>query len=157
MGFVLLHDASQAKLAAQPPKCPAEGSPALLQASYPAYPDAMDLTRTLSGSGFVVQCIARSKFEGIQGTMGAALYLTNRGDFDVVFLPKPQTFDALKIVERHRNGEYIYSFRGNPRPASRMEGKKAYFFKQSNKLFIAWDKQTATRLVEISAVKLIAD
>jgi hypothetical protein len=38
-----------------------------------------------------------------------------------------------------------------------MEGKKAYFFKQSNKLFIAWDKQTATRLVEISAVKLIAD
>jgi hypothetical protein len=150
MGFVLLHVASQAKLAAQPLKCPAEGSPALLQASYPAYSDALDLAQALSHSGFVVQCITRSKQESISETKGAALYITNRGDFDVVFLPKPHTFNALRIIERHKNGEYIYLFRGSPRPATRMEGsKKVYFFKQSNKLFIAWDEQTATSLAEI--------
>lgn len=82
-------------------------------------------------------------------TKGAALYITNRGDFDVIFLAKPQNFDSFEIAERQENGTYIYTFRGNPRLFSAgMEGKKTYFFKQSNKLFIAFDKQTAAGLAE---------
>jgi hypothetical protein len=107
----------------------------------------MELALTLSGYGFAVKCIAISKLENfVPGTRGGALYLTDHGDFDVVFLPKAQTFDAFRVVERHKNGQYVYLFRGNPRKKGRMEGKRTYFFRNSNKLFIAWDKRTATNL-----------
>ncbi len=151
IGFMVLHVASEANLVGQPFECPAQGSAALLEASYPAYPDATELAQTLSGDGFVVQCITRSKFEGIQGAKGAALYRTNLGDFDVVFLPKPQTFETLRVIERHENGGYIYSFRGSPRPAGLMAGghRRTYFLKHSNKLFIVWDKEAALRLDKV--------
>ena len=150
MGLVVLHIASQAIVSGQPLGCPFEDSPALLESSYPAYPDATELSRTLNRYGFMVSCIARSKFDGIQDAKGAALYLTNRGGFDVVFLPKPQTFDALRVIERRKNGRYIYSFRGSPRPASLMDGpRRTYFIKHSNKLFIVWDKQAAISLDKI--------
>jgi hypothetical protein len=150
MVFLALYVASQAKLAAQTLECPAESSGALMQADYPAYRDATELARTLIGSGFIVKCITRSTFEGISGEKGAALYLTNYGDFDVIFLPRPQTFDALKVIERHKEWGYEYMFRGSPRPASRMSGRqqRTYFLKHSNQLFIVWDKQTATSLAK---------
>jgi hypothetical protein len=122
-----------------------------MQPIYRAYPDATELALTLTGYGFIVKCIARSKWDDfVPGAKGAALYLTDHGDFDVVFLPKPLTFDGLDVVERQKNGEYEYSFRGSPRPASRMAGRKrTYFFKHSNQLFMAWDLRTATNLARV--------
>jgi hypothetical protein len=149
LGFLVMYVASQTKLAAQPLECPAESSGALMQASYPAYTDATQLAQELSANGYIVRCIARSVFETWTPiTKGAALYVTNRGSFDVMFLSKPQNFDSLEIAERQKNGVYIYTFRGQPR-FSQMEGKRTYFFKQSNRLFIAFDKQTATSLAEL--------
>ena len=149
ISFLTLCVASQAKLAAQPLECPAESSGALMQANYPAYPDAAELALSLAAYGIVVKCTARSVFERfVPGTKGAALYLTDHGDFDVVFLPKPQTFDAFEIIERQKYGGYEYSFCGNPHNKSRMSGRKqrTYFFKRLNQLFIVWDEQTATSL-----------
>jgi hypothetical protein len=148
MSFLALCLASQATLAAQPLECPTESSGALMPASYRAYPEAAELARILSDHNFVVKCICLSKLDGfVPGTKGAALYLTDQGDFDVVFLPKPQTFEAFEIIERHRYGGYEYSFRGSPPKKNRMLGpRRTYFFKDSNQLFIVWDMQTATRL-----------
>jgi len=50
------------------------------------------------------------------GQEGAALYRTNRGDFETLFLPKSQNFNALQVVERRETGGYVYSFRGSPPP-----------------------------------------
>ena len=151
LGFLVLGVASQAKLAGQPLECPAAGAPELLKAIYAVYSDAKELALTLSGYGFIVKCIARSKWDDfVPGAKGAALYLTDHGDFDVVFLPKPLTFDGLDVIERQTNGEYEYSFRGSPRPASRMAGRKrTYFFKHSNQLFMAWNLRTATNLARV--------
>ncbi|SRR6266851_2418887 len=151
MSFLALCVASQAKLAAQPLGCPTEASGALMPTSYRAYLDAAELARILSDHNFVVRCICLSLLDGfVPGTKGAALYLTDHGDFDVVFLPKPQTFDAFEIIERHKYGGYEYSFRGSPPKKGRMLGpRRTHFFKRSNQLFITWDEQTATSLAEL--------
>jgi hypothetical protein len=153
LGFLVMYVVSQAELAAQPSalECPDENSSALMEAGYPVYPDAAAFAVTLSGHSFKVKCIALSLLNNfVPGSKGAALYITDHGDFDVVFLPKAQNFDSLEVIERQKNGKYIYTFRGTPRPATRgMVGKKVYFFKQSSKLIIAWDNQTATSLSEL--------
>jgi hypothetical protein len=150
LGFLVMYVVSQAELAAQPLECPDESSGALMEAGYPVYPDAAALSVTLSGHSFKVKCIALSLLNNfVPGSKGAALYSTDHGDFDVVFLPELQNFYNFQVIERQKKGTYIYTFRGTPRPATRMVGKKVYFFKQSNKLFIAWDKQTATSLTEL--------
>ena len=148
MSFLALCVASQAKSAAKPLECPTEASGALMPASYRGYPEAAELARILSDDNFVVKCICLSMLDGfVPGTRGAALYVTDHGDFDVVFLSKPQTFGAFEIIERHRYGGYEYSFRGIPPKKGRMLGpRRTYFFKRSNQLFIVWDMQTATTL-----------
>jgi hypothetical protein len=149
LGFLMVYVISRATLAAEPLECPAESSGSLMEASYPAYPDATQLAQELSANGYIVRCIARSTFEvSIPVVKGAALYITNRGAFDVIFLPKPQSFETLEIIERQKKGTYIYKFRGTPRIARQMAPKKTYFFKQSNRLFIAFDKQTAASIGE---------
>jgi hypothetical protein len=149
LGFLVMYVISRATLAAESLGCPAESSGSIMEVSYPVYTDAAQLAQELSAHGYVVGCIARSVFEGSMPiTMGAALYMTNRGAFDVIFLPKPQTFEALEIIERQKKGNYIYKFRGTPRFARQMAPKKTYFFKQSGRLFIAFDEQTAASLAE---------
>jgi hypothetical protein len=149
LGFLVLYLVSQVKLIAQPLECPAESSGSIVQVSYPAYTDAAQLAQELTANGYIVRCIARSTFEASMPiTKGAALYITNRGAFDVIFVPKPQTFEALEIIERQKKGSYVYKFRGTPRFARQMAPKKTYFFKQSNRLFIAFDKQTAASIAE---------
>ena len=94
MGLSILDVASQAKLVAQTLECPAESSGALMQASYPAFPDATELALMLTGYGFKVKCIARSVFEGfVPGTKGAALYITDQGSISTWYcLPEPPNF-----------------------------------------------------------------
>jgi hypothetical protein len=121
-----------------------------LQPSAPAYLDALELARTLRDKGFMVMCIAPSKWTGVfEGQRGAALYRTNQGSFDVLFLPKPQNFDRLEIVERHENGEYLYSFAGRPTPwpAKVIAGPRPTFFiRHTNRLIVAFDTEVADHL-----------
>jgi hypothetical protein len=110
----------------------------------------MDFAQALAAKGFIVQCVAPSKMVGMfEGQAGAALYRTNRGSFDVLFLPKPQNFDGLEIVERQDNGEYLYSFAGRPKPwpANLIAGPRPTFFvKHTNRLIVASDKDLADHL-----------
>jgi hypothetical protein len=50
-----------------------------------------------------------------EGQEGAANYQTDVGAFEALFLPKPETFNTLEIVEQEETGGFIYSFRGSPR------------------------------------------
>jgi hypothetical protein len=120
------------------------------QPSDPAYVDAVELARTLADHGFMVMCIAPSRWTGtFEGQKGAAVYRTDRGGFDALFLPKPQTFHRLQIVERQESGEYLYSFAGRPTPgrANLIEGPRPVFFiKHTNRLIVAYDKELADHL-----------
>lgn len=62
-----------------------------LPASDAAYRDAMALAQTLIKRRFVVTCMSPSKMTGtFEGQDGAAVYRTNQGDFEALFLPHPK-------------------------------------------------------------------
>jgi len=121
-----------------------------LQPSDPANPDAVELARALADKGVIVQCIAPSTMVGtFEGQVGAALYRTNRGSFEALFLPKGQNFDALQIFEREVSGRYVYSFAGPPKPwpANLIDASRpVYFVKSRNRLIVAHDKELASHL-----------
>jgi hypothetical protein len=121
-----------------------------LQSSDPAYPEAMELARTLADGGFMISCIVPSKMIGMfDGQTGAALYRTDQGGFEALFLPKPQNFDRLQIVERQESGRYLYSFAGHPTPwpANLINGpRRVIFLKHANRLIVAHDSELADRI-----------
>jgi hypothetical protein len=103
----------------------------------PVYNDAAELSRKLEGLGLSVRCTLASKMRRVfAGQKGAALYRTNAGDFEALFLPQSETFDGLDIVEQQREDQYLYSFRGTPRSKVHMDGSKpSYFIVKRNVLF----------------------
>lgn len=119
-------------------------------AKSPVYADATELARTLSRRGFIVECIRRSKEENLfEGQKGAAWYKTDKGIFEVWFLPKTESFAGLEVIEiAQENGRYAYSFKGTPRILTHMNSpKKMFFIKQANLLFEVWgDEQLAATL-----------
>ena len=109
--------------------------------SSPVYADATKLAHTLSNRGFIVDCVRRSKEEHLfTGQKGAAWFKTDKGIFEVWFLPKTESFAGLEVIEEARgNGRYVYSFRGAPRISTHMDSSKQIFFlKQENLLFEVW-------------------
>jgi hypothetical protein len=126
-----------------------------LQSRDPAYRDAIALAQTLADNGFTVQCIAPSKMVGtFEGQPGAALYKTNRGSFEALFLPNLQTFDGLQIVEREESGRHLYSFAGHPMPwpANLIDASRPlYFIKNLNRLIVTQDRELSTQLRPILA------
>ena len=61
--------------------------------------------------------------------------VTDTGVFEALFLPKPENFNRLKIVEQEEIGGYIYSFRGSPCSLTEhWEGRRVYFVKHGNQL-----------------------
>ena len=111
------------QIVAQSVSCPPPA--ALIAHDNPAYTDAMNLAKNLEAQGFAVKCIFPTKlgsiFEVADGGVvrstveGEANFDTNFGAFDVVFLPKPQTFADFKITERRKDEGYLYRFTGTPR------------------------------------------
>lgn len=116
----------------------------------PVRADATELTRTLERRGFVVECVRRSKQENLfEGQKGAAWYKTDHGVFEVLFLPKMETFAALEVIERAQgNHRYVYSFLGNPQIPTKMDSAKPIsFIKHTNMLIEVWgDKQLAATI-----------
>ena len=103
----------------------------------PVHDEAMELAHTLESHGFIVECVRSSKQAQLfDGQKGAAVYKTNRGVFEVLILPKGQTFDELKIVTESKGEDTIYSFRGKPLIPSTMESKsRIAFIKHDNVMF----------------------
>jgi hypothetical protein len=136
---VLLIASTQSSLLAQSSDCTGKAAQAQLSSTDPVYVDAMDLARTLIDQGFIVKCVLGSKVQNLfEGQKGAAFYRTDQGSFDVVFLPKAETLDAVQVVEQSQGDLYLYSFRGTPHSPGRMEGKKTYFIRSANLLFLVW-------------------
>jgi len=110
---------------------------------------AMALADDLRAHGFVIQCVFPSKlgstFEVWDGgrlhrtVEGEAAYCTNYGDLDVVFMPKPQTWEPFKVSERHMESGYVYTFAGAPRVWDVNQfgtARRTYFLKRGSQLFV---------------------
>jgi hypothetical protein len=92
-----------------------------------------------------------SAFEGLEG---AALYRTDRGDFEALFLPKAGTFANLAVTERGENGGYVYSFEGRPKPlgTNRLESpRRIYFVKRGNQFLVVFAPGFAAQLEAVLA------
>lgn len=136
---ILLIASTQSLLLAQSSDCTGKAAQAALPSADPAYVDAMDLVRNLIDHGFIVKCVQASKWGNLFADQeGAALYRTDQGDFDVLFLPKDETFDAVQVIEQRQGDVYLYSFRGTPHSPGRLEGKKTDFIRSANLLFLVW-------------------
>jgi len=87
-----------------------------------------------------------------EGQVGAALYSTDLGAFDALFLPETQSFDALDIVERHERGRFLYSFIGRPDPSPPNlidAPDRVYFVKHVNRLLVIHQEALAARLAVV--------
>src|SRR4029077_5086542 len=136
---MLLIASVEPTLLAQSSDCTGEAAQAQLSSIDPVYVDAMDLARNLVDHGFIVKCVQASKWGNLfVDQQGAALYWTDQGGFDVLFLAKTETFDAVQVVEQRQGNLYLYSFRGTPHSPARMEGQKSYFIRSGNLLFLVW-------------------
>ena len=134
--------------ATQGSECSAQDLLARLKTDDPAFTNAMELAQTLRNHGFTVKCVLQSKSIGLfEGQKGAALYRTNRGDFQALFLPKTQKF-AVQPIETRENGWYIYSFAGSPHATGGPWNcaRPTYFSQHANQLFETWDEQLAAAL-----------
>lgn len=129
---------------------PREVTESLLKPADHAYAESVELTRELEHRGYIVRCVLESKEENFfEGQLGAALYRTNRGDFEALFLTKPRTFDSVRVVERFVKGEvYRYSFEGSPH-ATGMYGRRTFFARRANRFFMTFDMRLAADLGEV--------
>jgi tetratricopeptide (TPR) repeat protein len=129
-------------------ECSVQDLLAELKPNDPAYVEAMELAQVLRNRGFIVKCVLRSTMSVFfEGEKGAALYRTDRGDFEGLFLPKGQAF-AVQPVETRANGRYVYSFAGSPRrTGGPLDSARPTFFVQyENQFLTTWDKQLAADL-----------
>jgi hypothetical protein len=112
------------------------------------YTDALELTQTLHKHGLAVKCVLHSKRVTLfEGQRGAAFYRTNRGNFDALFLPTAETFN-VQPNETRKNGWYIYSFGGSPRPTGGPWNcaRPTYFTQHANQLFVTQHAQLISGL-----------
>lgn len=158
-GLVVFFAVSHLPILAQSTPCPPQS--ALIAPDNPAYADAMDLAKHLEDHGFVIQCIYPTKlgsmFQVVDGDVvrstvkGEANFTTNYGAFDVIFMPKPQTFADFKITERRKGGGYLYRFTGTPKVLAGDKfsfgtARRNYFLKRENWLFFLGDQALLSRL-----------
>jgi hypothetical protein len=159
-GIVLLLVVFRPLLLAQP-ECPM--SSALISARDPIYADATELAHRLERQTFVIRCIFPTKLgsifqvadgEVLRSTIaGEANFITNYGSFDIIFLPKPQTFANFKITERREGSGYRYRFTGTPKVWAGDQFKfgtsyRNYFLKSENHLLLTGDEKLRARLRE---------
>lgn len=138
---------------ARPAGCTSRDLIAALQPSNHEYADATELKQVLQAHGLVVGCVLRSKMAAMfEGQEGAALYRTDQGDFEALFLPKPKSWDALEIVQTEKNGQYWTSFTWPPKagPTKFIDGaQRGYYVKHANVLCVAWSGGLSTKLNRI--------
>jgi hypothetical protein len=134
-----------------PQRCSSHDLEASLPSNYRTYSEALELGQILSANGVTIKCMLRSKMESLfHGVAGAALYRSNVGDFEVVFLPTPQDVTAISIIEQRQNGRYIYLLlrknQSKGSPVSMNSPRPVYFIEHGNGLLIAYDERTAASL-----------
>lgn len=130
--------------------CNESESQAVLQATDPAYPYAIELARTLTGRGVQVKCLCASTSQRLfQGQGGAAYFRIDGGVFEALFLPKGKVF-RVDLMEHAHNGHYIYSFRGTPTGRSMYSSKPMWRIQHENVLLLVdGDQPLAARLEQV--------
>lgn len=144
---------------AQSDQCPPD--PALLARTDPAYGDAIEVADELRAHGFIIRCIFPSKLGSIfqieeggvlRSTIeGNAVFRSNLGDIEVVFMPKPQTFQGFRVTEHAARDGWWYSFGGTPRvwKANHFGSvRRTYFMKRGNQLFVLGEGELRLRLIK---------
>lgn len=140
-----------APLSGQIQDCSPMDLSAAVQPTDKAYGPARALSDHLERGGFRVRCVLRSRWEGLfEGLVGAALYRTDRGDFEALFLSPSDTFDQLRVNERKEGAAWVYSFEGEPKPwpANRIEGRRIQFVKHAHRLLLVWDDEKLAALLQ---------
>ncbi len=127
-----------------------------LRLSTPSYSDAMILKQDLTEDGFQVECVLESKMNGMFSSdqlgyrSSAALFRTDHGDFEALFLPRPFTFDSAEVHEKRDGSRYIYSFTGDPQSRTSPDSpRRMYFVKRHHKMFIVTDATLAATLADL--------
>jgi len=130
--------------------CTGQEQIAELQPTDPAYADATEVEDQLDDLGIMVRCTRASKMTRLfRGEIGAAWFRSDDGIFEVLFLPKGQTFAHLKVLERRDGDRYLTSFKGKPYSAVHMNGSKpTYFVKRGNRLYSVWGDEKLAALLE---------
>jgi hypothetical protein len=149
LGLFLL--ARPAAMLGQRADCTARELQAALPSDAAVYRDAVALSQTLGKNGFVVKCLLNSMSEGtFEGQTGAATFRTDRGTFEVLFLPQSKSFDHLEVIEERNGFRYSYWFKGPPQPwpANLIDSAfRIYFIRHRNLLFVVdRDAELAARL-----------
>ena len=128
-------------------ECPQNDLLAMVKPYNSAYTDAMSLARTLQAHGFIVKCVLQSKMaQFFEGQNGAALFRTDHGDFEALFLPPSQTFASVEVNEWRENGRFLYSFRGSPSPTSSQpidSAQPMFFERHANQFYVTSNRQLA--------------
>ncbi len=89
----------------------------LLKPGHVAYADAMEFARFLGDKGINVKSVHGSKLESFfRGVEKAAFFRTDKGVVEVIFFPSSTGAESVQVTEQRKNGRYLYSFRGQPRP-----------------------------------------
>ena len=89
----------------------------ILKATDVAYAEAMDFAHFLNGKGITVKSVHGSKLNGFfRGLDKAAFFRTEKGVVEVIFFPKPNGAEKVRVMERPRGERYLYSFEGQPHP-----------------------------------------
>ncbi|HXZ80989.1 MAG TPA: hypothetical protein VEG30_13750 [Terriglobales bacterium] len=117
----------------------------------PVYTEALQLSQILSKGGLQVKCVLRSKTaQPSAWKKGAALYRTERGDFEALFAVKPEDFANLTVVEQpQQDGLHVYEYRGLPGKAIDRSSHREYFVKHRGTFVITYDRQLAQSLSAI--------
>jgi hypothetical protein len=139
--------------------CPA--AQVLITPANRVYADVQALAGVLRAHGFAVLCIFPSKLGSMfqiddGGTMrstieGEAVYLTNYGEIDVVFVPRPQDFSRFTITEKPEKSGHMYLLAGTPHVVNNQFGSAypEYFLKHENELLIVDAKHLRDRLERV--------
>ncbi|MFL6374879.1 MAG: hypothetical protein ACJ73D_09450 [Pyrinomonadaceae bacterium] len=91
-------------------------SEAVLRPGEPAYEDAVKFAKVLKQAGVDVKGIYSSKLNGFfKGVDRAAFYTTDKGAFEVIFLPN-RGAENIKVTETRDGKRHVYSFTGQPHP-----------------------------------------
>jgi len=122
------------------------------------YAEAMRIKDSLATVGVNVECVGPSTLVDLfERQITALAFLTKQGDFNVVIVADPYSFEAGELVEEKKNGCYSYSFRNAASSSSTSSllpkgslgescYSKLYFVKRKNELFVVSSDFLATRL-----------
>jgi hypothetical protein len=118
----------------------------------PGYAEAVALGHFLEthGRGFKIRLIGRSKFDLLLGERRSATYVTDHGNFAVLFFPPPDGAERVRITSEVRDGRYDYTFRTHQRGLQReermvMDGPQR-FVVHGSWFILVWDGATEEAL-----------